>query len=242
VSIKWPKPYNLNRNQAGEISIELNREEVRVIGCLLEKAVTTPDQYPLSLNALTSACNQKSSREPVMNLQVGDVQRTVRNLKEKYLLGIEEGFKNNTEKYSQRFCNSLLGEYQFNPAEYAIVSVLLLRGPQTPGELRTRCARLHVFDDNQAVAESLNSLMERDAGPVVARLPKQRGRMDHEYAHLFSGEIESIAEELVVQRAPPVNKDLQIQKLEARIEALENALVKLAEQLGEEVILVEKEY
>lgn len=176
-----------------------------------------------------------------MNLQAGNVQRTARNLKEKYLLGIEEGFKNNTEKYSQRFCNTLLGDYQFDPAEYAIICVLLLRGPQTPGELRTRCARLHVFEDNQAVITSLQALMERDGGSVAARLPKQSGRMDHEYAHLFSGEIESTPEELTVQRAPSTNKDLQIQKLEARIEALENALVKLADQLGEEVDLVAKD-
>ncbi|MFT5209911.1 MAG: hypothetical protein ACI9CE_001634 [Flavobacterium sp.] len=175
-----------------------------------------------------------------MNIQTGEVQRTARNLKEKYLVGIEEGFKNNTEKYTQRFCNTLLGDYQFDAAEYALLCVLLLRGPQTPGELRTRSARLHTFDDNQSVAESLKRLMERNGGPVVARLPKQSGRMDHEYAHLFSGEIESTPEVLVVQRTPSTSKDLHIQKLEARVEALENALKKLAEQLGEKVDLVEK--
>ena len=175
-----------------------------------------------------------------MNLQAGEVQRTARILKEKFLVGIEEGFKNNTEKYVQRFCNTLLGDYKFAAAEYALLCVLLLRGPQTPGELRTRSARLHTFDDNQSVAESLKRLMEREGGPVVARLPKQRGRMDHEYAHLFSGEIESIPEELVVHRSPLASKDLQIQNLESRVEALENALKKLAEQLGEKIDLVEQ--
>jgi uncharacterized protein YceH (UPF0502 family) len=222
------------------MDIQLKEEEARIIGCLLEKAVTTPDQYPLTLNALTNACNQKSSRNPVMTLNQGDAQRTVRELKDKHLVSIEESFKSNTEKYTQRFCNTLLSEYQFDQAQYAIVSLLLLRGPQTPGELRSRSGRLHVFEDNQQVAESLKALMEREAGPVVARLPRQSGRMDHEYAHLFSGEIESTPEEqAVVQRAPATNRDQQISKLEARLDTLEKELTRLAKQLGEEINLGE---
>ena len=220
------------------MDIQLNPEEARIIGCLLEKAVTTPDQYPLTLNALTNACNQKSSRNPVMNLHQGDVQRTVRELKDKHLVSIEQSFKSNTEKYTQRLCNTPLSECQFDHAEYAIVCLLLLRGPQTPGELRSRSGRLHVFEDNQQVVESLKALMEREAGSVVARLPRQSGRMDHEYAHLYSGEIESTPEEsTVVQRTPAPNRDQQFRNLEGRLDTLEKALTRLAEQLGEEIDL-----
>lgn len=220
------------------MNIQLTPEEARIIGCLMEKAVTTPDNYPLTLNALTNACNQKSSRYPVMSLQPGDVQRISRELKEKHLISIEEGFKNNTEKYAQRFCNTLLGELQFDQAEYAIICLLLLRGAQTPGEIRSRSGRLHGFEDNQQVVESLKALLDREGGPIVARLPRQSGRMDHEYAHLFSGDIESSPEEpTIVQRVPVTNRDQQISELEARVDALENALTSLAEKLGEEIDL-----
>ncbi len=220
------------------MNIQLTPEEARIVGCLLEKAVTTSDHYPLTLNALTNACNQKSSRNPVMSLNQGDVQRISRELKDKYLVSIEEGFKNNTEKYTQRFCNTLLAECQFNPPEYAIMCLLLLRGPQTPGELRSRSARLHSFEDNQSIVESLKVLMDREGGPVVARLPRQSGRMDHEYTHLFSGDIESTPEEpAITQRVAAPSRDQQFSKLEARVEVLENALSKLAEQLGEEIDL-----
>lgn len=220
------------------MNTHLTLEETRIIGCLMEKAVTTPDQYPLSLNALTNACNQKSSRQPVMSLQSGDVQRIVRQLKEKHLVSIEEGFKHNTQKYTQRFCNTLLGEYQFNQAEYAIVCLLLLRGSQTPGELRSRSTRLCQFEDNTQVVEALKALMAREGGPVVARLPRKAGRQDHEYAHLFAGDIESTPEEpAVAQRPLTPNRDQQIHKLETRVIALENALTDLAERLGEEIDL-----
>lgn len=220
------------------MNIKLTPEEARIIGCLMEKAVTTPEQYPLTLNAMTNACNQKSSRDPVMNLQQGDVQRTCRQLKDKYLISIEVGFKNNVEKYSQRLCNTPLAECQYTPAEYAIISLLLLRGAQTPGELRTRCNRLFSFEDNQQVVESLKTLMDGEGGPAVARLPKRSGRQDHEYAHLFSGDIESTPEEhRVAQRVPSPNRDQQISDLEARVDVLEKSLTKLAEQLGEEIDL-----
>lgn len=220
------------------MTIQLDVKEARIIGCLLEKAVTTPDQYPLTLNALTNACNQKSSRDPVMALDQGDVQRICRQLKERHLIAIEEGFKNNTEKYSHRFCNTLLGERQFDEPAYAIVCLLLLRGPQTPGEIRSRSTRLHLFEDNQQVLEALLALTEGEGLRVVARLPLQAGRLDHEYAHLFSGDIESVQQEsAVAQRVPTVNKDRQISRLEARVDALENALIGLAKSLGEELEL-----
>lgn len=166
---------------------ELTSVEARIIGCLMEKSVTTPDQYPLTLNALTNACNQKSARDPVMALGQGVVQRAVRELAGKHLLRIEENFRRGTEKYAQRFCNSRYSGLQFNPAEFAVVCLLLLRGAQTPGELRARSGRLHEFADNAAVVEALTGLMQREGGPVVAKLPRTPGRKDSEYMHLFSG-------------------------------------------------------
>ena len=217
---------------------DLDSAELRVIGCLLEKAVTTPDQYPLTLNALTNACNQNSSREPVMALAQGEVQRTVHNLKDKHLVSIESGARGNVEKYEQRFCNTLLGELKFDPAQYAIVCLLMLRGAQTPGELRSRSGRLHEFQSNQEVVDCLKSLMEREGSALVARLAKKPGRMDHEYMHLFSGDIESAPEaQNLVQRLPTGNKDQQIKTLESRVDALEKALVGLAERLGETIDL-----
>lgn len=216
------------------MDIELGPEEARIIGCLMEKAVTTPEQYPLTLNALTNACNQKSSREPVMNLPQGQVQRTARQLEEKYLVSIREGQRQGVEKYSQRLCNTPMAKWHFTDAEYAIVCVLLLRGPQTPGELRTRTARFHEFADNQAVVDALAGLMAREEGAAVARLPRKPGRQDHEYTHLFSGEVESApADEAIAQRAPAARRSDRIDALEQRIDALERALRKLAERLNE---------
>ena len=220
------------------MNLELSPEEARIIGCLMEKSVTTPDQYPLTVNALTNACNQKSSRDPVMNLNKGEVQRTCRELKDKRFLGLEDEFRNNTEKYEQRFCNTLLGERQFDPAAYALICLLLLRGPQTPGELRSRSGRLHDFPDNQAVVDALQLLMEAEGGAVVARLSRQKGRMDHQYAHLYCGHIESTPEEEdIVQRSPTGSRDQQFTELTKRVDELEHALKKLAEQLGEELVL-----
>ena len=206
----------------------------------MEKAVTTPDQYPLTLNALTNACNQKSSRQPIMNLEQGDVQNSCRLLKDRHLVIAEEIFRNNSEKYSQRLCNTLLGEYKFNPGEYAIVCLLLLRGPQTPGELRSRSGRLHSFDDNQQVVDTLKGLMERDGDPAVARLPRKAGRQDHEYAHLFAGDVESSPEEATVARRAPISdRAEEISQLHNRVSILEKALTDLAARLGEEIDLTQ---
>lgn len=215
------------------MNIELTVEEVRVIGSLMEKAVITPEQCPLTLKALTNACNQKSSRNPVLSLDQGVVQRTTRQLEEKYLLSRNEHFKSGVEKYTQRLCNTQMAEFQFDEAEYAVVCLLLLRGPQTPGELRSRSARLHLFEDNQEVNEVLEGLMQREGGAVVARLPRTSGRLDSEYAHLFSGEIESAPKPVQVATPPP--REGRIDQLEIRVAALEHALISLAEQLGENI-------
>ena len=210
------------------MNIELTLEESRVLGCLMEKSVTTPDQYPLTLNALTNACNQKSSREPVLSLESGYVQRTARQLEEKHLLSSKENFSSRVEKYTQRLCNTPFAEFQFSEAGFALICLLLLRGPQTPGELRTRGARLHLFADNDEVAAALQGLIEREGGPLVARLPRTAGRKDSEYMHLFFGEIESApaAEPTsTVQRAEPAPD--RMAELETRVTALEQELIEL---------------
>ncbi|MCB1693825.1 MAG: DUF480 domain-containing protein [Pseudomonadales bacterium] len=219
------------------MNIELTPEEVRVIGCLMEKAVTTPDQYPLTLNALTSACNQKSSRDPVMNLGQGAVQRTVRQLESRYLVATREGARNGVEKYTQRLCNTQLATLRLDPAQYAIVTLLLLRGPQTPGELRTRSDRLHKFADNAEVTATLAALIEREEGPVVARLPRKPGRQDHEYMHLFAGEVDSVEEDLATRASSSAPREDRVAALERRLEKLEQAVASLAEKLGEPVDL-----
>jgi len=220
------------------IDFSLTPEELRIIGCLMEKAVTTPDQYPLTLNALTNACNQKSSREPVMSLEHGTVTRATRQLEEKTLISSSEG-KSNVMKFTQRLCNTLLSELQFSEAEYAVICLLILRGPQTPGELRSRSGRLYTFNENEEVKEVLKALMDREGGPVVARLARKSGRKDHEYTHLFAGEVDSIAEETsVAERSSAViQKDDRIAQLEARVSKLERALSDLAERLGEDINL-----
>ena len=172
------------------LPLNFSANEARIIGCLMEKSITTPDQYPLTLNALTNACNQKSSREPVMSLSQGVVQHDVRLLESKHLLRIEDSFKRGVEKYAQRFCNTSFSELQFDAAQFAIVCLLLLRGPQTPGELKARSGRLHEFADNAAVVEALNCLIERDGDALAVQLPRTPGRKDAEYMHLFSGPVD----------------------------------------------------
>ncbi len=183
------------------LTMNLTDNESRVIGCLMEKSITTPDQYPLTLNALTNACNQKSARAPVMSLSQGTVQHTVRELERKHLLRVEENFKRGVEKYTQRICNSSFSELQFDPAEFALVCLLLLRGPQTPGELRANGGRLHEFTDNNAVLAALEGLIQYASGALVVKLPRTPGRKDSEYMHLFSGEVDLAAHAQKVEAA-----------------------------------------
>jgi hypothetical protein len=177
------------------MNIEFSANEARVIGCLIEKEITTPDQYPLSLNALTNACNQKTNREPVLELGEPAVQQAVDSLMKKYLVSDKSaGYGGRVTKYKQRFCNTEFGSLKFSPQELGILCVLLLRGPQTPGELRARTNRLCEFTDSDQVEATLRSLMTREDGPFVARLPRASGARESRYAHLFSGNIESVEE------------------------------------------------
>ncbi|AJQ98999.1 Protein of unknown function YceH [Enterobacteriaceae bacterium bta3-1] len=167
--------------------------EARVIGCFLEKQVTTPDQYPLSLNGLTTACNQKTNREPVLELSESDVQSTLDMLMKKHQVRSLSIPGSRVMKYEHRFCNSEFGNLKFSEAEVAVVSCLLLRGPQTPGELRTRTNRLYEFSDVTQVEQVLNELAAREDGPFVVRLEREAGKRESRYAHLFSGEVENVA-------------------------------------------------
>lgn len=212
---------------------QLDKKEARVIGCLIEKSITTPDQYPLTLNALTNACNQKSSRDPVMSLSPGEVQHTIRALEAKHLVRTEENFKSRTEKYSQRFCNTRYSDLQLNAAEVAIVCLLLLRGPQTPGELRSRSGRLHTFGDNSDVVAALDGMLNREAGPLVVKLPRVPGRKDSEYMHLFSGPVDVEAHVAQASTAKPAATSRGgLAELSERVERLEAELAELKKQLG----------
>jgi len=240
----------------------LSEHELRVLGCLLEKAVTTPDQYPLTLNAIINACNQKSAREPVMNLEQGQVQRALRLLEDKLLVSNDPNLKGRVEKYMQRFCKPPFGVFDFDDAQYAVLTVLMLRGAATPGELRTRTDRLHKFADNTAVLETLAQLSAWDPDPLVCELPREPNRRDSTWMHLFGEEppkglaqpavttrqtersvdVNNLATDSVpTQRQQPAaaeNKNpaqsdaARITALEARVDAVEKALEAALARLG----------
>ena len=216
------------------MSLNLNANESRVIGCLIEKSIATPDQYPLTLNALTNACNQKSGRDPVMSMEQGAVQRTVRDLETNHMVSTDENFKSRVEKYSQRFCNTRYSEYQFDPPQLAIVCLLLLRGPQTPGELRARSGRLFTFPDNAAVVDAVNGLIEREGEPLAVQLPRTPGRKDAEYMHLFCGPVDVDAHTSQAQaaRAEGLSDRVSTSDLADRVSKLEEELAAIKEQLA----------
>lgn len=170
------------------MDIELTLYEARVIGSLIEKEITTPDQYPLSLNALTNACNQKSNREPVLELDEATVQQITDGLIKRHLVNERTGFGSRVIKYRHRFCNTEFGNLKFSDQELGIICVLLLRGPQTPGELRSRTSRFCKFSDVGEVEATLEALMEGDDGPFVARLSREPGRRESRYAHCFGAD------------------------------------------------------
>ena len=213
--------------------LNLTANEARIIGCLIEKSVITSDQYPLTLNALTNACNQKSGRNPVMSLQKGMVQRIVRDLEAKKLVRVEENFKSGVEKYVQRFCNTRYSDYQFDPPQFAVVCLLLLRGPQTPGELRARSGRLHTFADNAAVVDALTTLIEREGNPIVVNLPRTPGRKDAEYMHLLSGpiDVEAHASQAKAAMATGSSERINVSELTQRVSRLEAEVAELKAQL-----------
>jgi len=211
------------------MNIELSPIEARVIGCLIEKQITTPDQYPLSLNALVNACNQKSNRDPVMSADEPAIQGTVDHLIRKHLVIEKSGFGSRVPKYQHRFCNTEFGTLKFTPQELAIVCELLLRGPQTPGELRTRAARMASFSEVGQVEAALESLSSRADGPFVVRLPREPGRRESRYAHLFSGAV-AIATLTEESTSGP---SVSAAGASSRLDRLEEELRQLKEELKE---------
>jgi len=167
--------------------IALTALEARVLGALVEKEITTPDQYPLSLNSLTNACNQKTNRDPVLELDERTVQQTLDGLSRRHLVMERSGFGSRVVKYRHRLCNGDHNPLQFSPQELAIVCELLLRGPQTPGELRSRAQRLASFTSLDEVEAALEALAARADGPFVLRLARQPGAREARYAQLFTG-------------------------------------------------------
>ena len=184
------RPFNQNGREpvvsSQTVNIVLNEVECRVLGALVEKEITTPEYYPLSLNALVNACNQKSNREPVMNLDETAVRQALHSLDGQSLVRSISAADSRVTKYEHR----LQETFNFYRHEVAILSVLLLRGPQTPGELRGRAERMHHFDDLSAVQSSLQHLMRREP-PLVKILPRPPGTKEARYAHLLSGDVES---------------------------------------------------
>jgi hypothetical protein len=216
------------------VDIELSANEARVIGCLLEKEITTPDQYPLSLNALTNACNQKTNREPVLNLDEASVQQTLDELVKKGLVSEKSGFGSRVVKYQHRFCNTEFGLLKFSPQQLAVVCVLLLRGPQTPGELRTRCERLAKFADAHQVETTLVELRTREDGPFVVSLPREAGKRESRFSHLFSGEVSGATTEaeVVESAALSANDHQRLDRLELLVQTLRDEVDGLKQQLG----------
>ena len=212
------------------MGLELSEVVVRVLGALVEKETTTPEYYPLSVNALMNACNQKSNREPVMDLDEAAVRNALRSLTEQALVR-SAGGDSRVAKYEHRL-NEL---YNFHRHEIAVLCVLMLRGPQTPGELRTRAERMYAFEDLDAVHAALNLLMRRDA-PLVKVLPRQPGTKESRYMHLLAGD----AVPAEISAAPGVEAQAEgvaarvdrIRELEEEVRELRRELETLREQFA----------
>jgi len=212
------------------VNITLNEVECRILGSLLEKEVTTPEYYPLSLNAVVNACNQKSNRDPVMNLDEGVVRQTLRSLEGQALVRSVSPADSRVTKYEHR----LQEAFNFYRHEIAILSLLLLRGPQTPGELRSRSERMHSFDDLSAVQSSLQHLMRREP-PLVKPLPRQPGTKETRYAHLLSGDVAQAEPELKV-KADTLDRSVdgdRVRQLEEEIARLKNEVADLKQEFAQ---------
>lgn len=206
----------------------LNEIEARVLGSLIEKDITTPDYYPLSLNALTNACNQKNNREPVMNLDEDSIRKALRTLNEKGLAGSAGGADSRVPKYEHR----LQEAFNFGRPEIAVLCVLLLRGPQTLGELRGRTDRMYRFEELADVLATLDRLMKREP-PLVKMLPRSAGTRESRYTHLLCGDVPGWEPSAELQpAAPPSSADSDsIRRLEADVAALRTELAELRQQM-----------
>ncbi|MDF0535468.1 DUF480 domain-containing protein [Shewanella sp. A32] len=206
----------------------LDSIEARIIGCLLEKEITTPEQYPLSLNALTLACNQKTSREPVMNLADSEVLDGLVRLQQKRLITEESGFGSRVSKYRHRFCNTEFSDLQFPASQLAIVCLLLLRGPQTAGELRARAQRLYEFRDIEEVEANLQSLLDKS---LLQQLPREAGKREVRFTELFSDTVEALPQ-AVTSAASGDPLELRVRQLEQQVASLEQLVAQLQQAIS----------
>ncbi len=218
------------------MNIRLSALEARIIGSLIEKQITTPDQYPLSLNALVNACNQKSNRDPFMQLGEAEVKSAMDGLSRRHLVLEKSGFGSRVPKYQQIFCNTEFGSLKFTPQQTAIVCELLLRGPQTPGELRARVPRMAELPDPSVVESLLDELAQWPGGPLVRQLPREAGRRDSRWAQLFEDLPASLAtapaETAAAIAPPPVTAPApSAPDLHARVAALEKQVAELRQQV-----------
>jgi len=204
------------------MELTLDAVEVRVLGALAEKEMTTPEYYPLTLNALTNACNQKTNRDPVMALEETDVARALERLRQ-LGLATQSAEGGRVPKY----CHNLPGKFRLEPEELAVLTELLLRGAQTVGELRGRAERMHPFADLAAVEAVLEELMARES-PLALRLPRQPGRKEHRYTHLLAGEPEI---ETTSSGPAPEAATLKVRAENERIAALETEIADLREEV-----------
>jgi len=211
------------------MDILLNDVETRVLGSLVEKELTTPEYYPLSLNALVNACNQKSNRDPAMNLDEAAVREALRTLDKKGLAGAADNMVSRVAKFEHR----LQEAYNFTRHEIAILSELLLRGPQTPGELRSRADRMHKFDDLGIVQSTLQRLMKREP-PLVTVLPRQPGTKEARYAHLLSGDVELSPpdSEVGIAATRSASSAERIARLEDQVGKLQSEVADLKQQFA----------
>jgi uncharacterized protein YceH (UPF0502 family) len=207
----------------------LSEIETRVLGSLIEKELTTPEYYPLSLNALVNACNQKSNRDPVMALNEDVVGVALRSLDKEGLAGPADGMDNRVTKFEHR----LQEAFNFDRRETAILCELLLRGPQTPGELRNRAERMHRFDDLGQVQSTLQRLAQREP-PIVKMMPRRPGTKESRYAHLLSGDAQIQSAELAPEEGatPRVVESERIAHLESEVAALQSEVASLKQQFA----------
>ncbi|ALQ53413.1 hypothetical protein PI2015_0073 [Pseudoalteromonas issachenkonii] len=211
------------------MQLQLSMEQQRVIGCLLEKQSTTPEHYPLSLNALTNACNQKSNRAPVVNYTEEQVQTTVDELISMRLVTVNEGLSGRVNKYDHRFCNTEFSHLQFDQQQRAIICLLLLRGAQTPGELKTRSSRLADFARIDDVEKSLEQLIQSNH---VKKMPRESGKRDCRYIHLFADQSSVNEASLEAQTHTDDIKNTELNDLLAEIDELKVQLKQIKAHLG----------
>ena len=214
------------------MTIVLSSVAARVLGSLVEKEITTPEYYPLSLNALTNACNQKNNREPVMNLDEGEIRQALHRLEDDGLAGAVRGTESRVAKYEHR----VQEVFNFTRAEVAVMCVLLLRGPQTPGELRGRGERMHRFEELSDVQSTLQRLMQREP-PLVKMMARQPGTKEARYAHLLSGEPSEVVSD--PGSAEPVTEGRGTAQLEAEVAALREEVAELRTQVEKVLRMVE---